>query len=111
VNRASGGSVLGKVYEPDKRVSPKEVFASVSKGQAYVGWSLPGYESGQVGNKGRIRSAVAFGLDALVMELQPENYLVISMFMTLIFRQILGVIAVLEFPAIVTWLPSVAYEK
>jgi hypothetical protein len=111
VNRASGGSVLGKVYEPDKRVSPKEVLASVSKGRVNVGGSLPGYESGQVGNKGTIRSAAPFGLDALVMELQPENHLVIALFVTLIFIQILGVIAVLEFPAIVTWLPSVAYGK
>jgi hypothetical protein len=46
-----------------------------------------------------------------VMELQPENHLVIALFVTLIFIQILGVIAVLEFPAIVTWLPSVAYGK
>ncbi|MEJ2405550.1 MAG: TRAP transporter substrate-binding protein [Candidatus Thiodiazotropha sp.] len=64
VNRASGGSVVVKVYEPGKLVPPKEILESVSKGQVNAGWSTPGYESGQVGNKGAIFSAVPFGPDA-----------------------------------------------
>lgn len=64
VNAASGGSVKMKIYEPGKLVPPKEMLESVSKGQVNAGWTTPGYNTGQLGQKGAIFSAVPFGPDA-----------------------------------------------
>ena len=64
VNEASGGSVKLKIYEPGKLIPPKEMLEAVSKGQVNAGWSTPGYNTGQLGQKGSIFSAVPFGPDA-----------------------------------------------
>ena len=64
VNEASGGSVKMKIYEPGKLVPPKEMLESVSKGQVNAGWTTPGYNTGLLGQKGSIFSAVPFGPDA-----------------------------------------------
>jgi TRAP-type mannitol/chloroaromatic compound transport system substrate-binding protein len=64
VNEASGGSVKIKIYEPGKLLPPKEILESVSKGQVNAGWSTPGYNSGLLGQKGTIFSAVPFGPEA-----------------------------------------------
>ncbi len=64
VNVTSGGSVKMKIYEPGKLVPPKEILESVSKGQVNAGWVTPGYNTGLLGQKGSIFSAVPFGPDA-----------------------------------------------
>jgi TRAP-type mannitol/chloroaromatic compound transport system substrate-binding protein len=64
INETSGGSVKIKIYEPGKLVPPKEILESVSKGQVNAGWSTPGYNTGLLGQKGAIFSAVPFGPDA-----------------------------------------------
>ena len=64
VNEASGGSVKIKIYEPGKLIPPKEIVESVSKGQVNAGWTTPGYNTGLLGQKGAIFSAVPFGPDA-----------------------------------------------
>ncbi len=64
VNDASGGSIKIKIYEPGKLIPPKEMLESVSKGQVNAGWTTPGYNTGLLGQKGAIFSAVPFGPDA-----------------------------------------------
>lgn len=64
VNEASDGSVKIKIYEPGKLIPPKEILESVSKGQVNAGWTTPGYNTGLLGQKGAIFSAVPFGPDA-----------------------------------------------
>lgn len=64
VNEASGGSVKLKIYEPGKLIPPKEILQAVHKGQVNAGWTTPGYNTGELGNKGAIFSAVPFGPDA-----------------------------------------------
>ena len=64
VNEASGGSVKIKIYEPGKLIPPKEIVEAVSKGQVNAGWTTPGYNTGLLGQKGAIFSAVPFGPDA-----------------------------------------------
>lgn len=64
VNEASGGSVKIKIYEPGKLIPPKEMLEAVSKGQVNAGWTTPGYNTGLLGQKGAIFSAVPFGPDA-----------------------------------------------
>jgi TRAP-type mannitol/chloroaromatic compound transport system substrate-binding protein len=64
VNEASGGSVKIKIYEPGKLIPPKEMLEAVSKGQVNAGWTTPGYNTGLLGEKGAIFSAVPFGPDA-----------------------------------------------
>ena len=64
VNKASGGSVQIKIYEPGKLVPAKAILESVSKGQVNSGWSTPGYNTGVLGTKAAIFSAVPFGPDA-----------------------------------------------
>lgn len=64
VNTASGGSVKIKIYEPGKLLPAKEILQSVSKGQVNAGWTTPGYNTGLLGQKGAIFSAVPFGPDA-----------------------------------------------
>ena len=61
---AIGGDVKIKVYEPGKLVPPKEMLESVSKGQVNAGYTTPGYNTGKLGDKGAIFSAVPFGPDA-----------------------------------------------
>jgi TRAP-type mannitol/chloroaromatic compound transport system substrate-binding protein len=64
VEEASGGNIKIKIYEPGKLIPPKEMLDSVSKGQINAGYTTPGYNTGLVGNKGGIFSAVPFGPDA-----------------------------------------------
>lgn len=64
VNVASGGNVKIKIYEPGKLIPPKEMLDSISKGQINAGYTTPGYNTGKLGNKGGIFSAVPFGPDA-----------------------------------------------
>lgn len=64
VEQASGGNVKIKIYEPGKLIPPKEMLDAVSKGQINAGYTTPGYNTGLVGNKGGIFSAVPFGPDA-----------------------------------------------
>lgn len=64
VNEASGGSVKIKIYEPGKLIPPKEILQAVHKGQVNAGWTTPGYNTGELGNKGGIFSAIPFGPDA-----------------------------------------------
>ncbi len=64
INKASNGSVKIKIYEPGKLIPPKEILQAVHKGQVNAGWTTPGYNTGEVGNKGAIFSAVPFGPDA-----------------------------------------------
>ena len=64
VNVASGGSVKLKIYEPGKLIPPKEILQSVSSGKVNAGYTTPGYNTGEVGTKGGIFSAVPFGPDA-----------------------------------------------
>jgi TRAP-type mannitol/chloroaromatic compound transport system substrate-binding protein len=64
VNTASGGTVKIKIYEPGKLIPPKEMLEAVSKGQVNAGWTTPGYNTGLLGQKGAIFSAVPFGPDA-----------------------------------------------
>jgi len=61
---AIGGSLRMKTYEPKKLVPPKEMLEAVSKGQVNAGYTTPGYNTGKLGDKGAIFSAVPFGPDA-----------------------------------------------
>ena len=61
---AIGGSLKLKIYEPKKLVPPKEMLEAVSKGQVNAGYTTPGYNTGKLGDKGAIFSAVPFGPDA-----------------------------------------------
>lgn len=64
VNAASGGNLKIKIYEPGKLIPPKEMLDSISKGQINAGYTTPGYNTGKLGNKGGIFSAIPFGPDA-----------------------------------------------
>ena len=64
VNIAAKGSVKIKIYEPGKLIPPKEILEAVNKGQVNAGFTTPGYNTGQLGTKGSIFSAVPFGPDA-----------------------------------------------
>ena len=64
LNKASAGRVRIKLYEPGKLVPPKEILESVSKGHVNAGWTSPGYNTGSLGQKAAIFSAVPFGPDA-----------------------------------------------
>ncbi len=64
VNSASGGSVKVKVYEPGKLVANGEMLESVSNGSVNAGWGTPGYNTGLLGKKAAIFSAVPFGPEA-----------------------------------------------
>ncbi|HIF88432.1 MAG TPA: TRAP transporter substrate-binding protein [Candidatus Thioglobus sp.] len=64
VNTASGGSVKVKIYEPNKLIATKEMLESVSNGTVNAGWGTPGYNTGLLGKKAAIFSAVPFGPEA-----------------------------------------------
>ena len=64
VNKASGGSLKVKIYEPGKLVATKEMLESVSNGSVNSGWGTPGYNTGLLGKKAAIFSAVPFGPEA-----------------------------------------------
>jgi len=64
VNAASNGNVKIKIYEPGKLIPPKEILEAVHKGQVNAGYTTPGYNTGKLGNKASMFSAVPFGPDA-----------------------------------------------
>jgi TRAP-type mannitol/chloroaromatic compound transport system substrate-binding protein len=64
VNKASGGNIKVKIYEPGKLVATKEMLESVSNGSVNAGWGTPGYNTGLLGKKAAIFSAVPFGPEA-----------------------------------------------
>jgi TRAP-type mannitol/chloroaromatic compound transport system substrate-binding protein len=68
VNAMGGGDYQGslkmKTYEPGALVPPGEMLEAVSKGQVNAGYTTPGYNTGKLGDKGAIFSAVPFGPDA-----------------------------------------------
>ena len=49
VNKASGGSIKVRIYEPGKLVATKEMLESVSNGSVNAGWGTPGYNTGLLG--------------------------------------------------------------
>jgi len=51
VNKASGGNIKVKIYEPGKLVATKEMLESVSNGSVNAGWGTPGYNTGLLGKK------------------------------------------------------------
>jgi len=53
-----------KIYEPGKLIPPKEILEAVNKGQVNAGWTTPGYNTGVLGNKASMFSAIPFGPDA-----------------------------------------------
>ncbi|MDP7554314.1 MAG: TRAP transporter substrate-binding protein, partial [Candidatus Thioglobus sp.] len=57
-------SVKVKIYEPGKLVATKEMLESVSNGSVNAGWGTPGYNTGLLGKKAIIFSAVPFGPEA-----------------------------------------------
>ena len=65
VNAMGGGDYQGslkmKTYEPGALVPPGEMLEAVSKGQVNAGYTTPGYNTGILGDKGAIFSAVPFG--------------------------------------------------
>lgn len=64
INATSGGRLKIKLYEPGKLIPPKEILQAVSAGQVNAGFTTPGFNTGVLGNKAAIFSAVPFGPDA-----------------------------------------------
>ncbi len=64
VNRASGGSLKIKLYEPGRLIPAKEILQAVHSGQVNAGFSTAGFNSGVLGNKASFFSAIPFGPDA-----------------------------------------------
>jgi len=64
IDAASGGAVRIKIYEPGKLIPPKGILQAVASGKVNAGYTTPGYNTGILGNKGSIFSAVPFGPDA-----------------------------------------------
>ncbi len=65
INKISKLSKLKmKIHEPKKLVPSGEMVEAVSKGQISAGYTTPGYNTGTLGKKGAIFSAVPFGPDA-----------------------------------------------
>lgn len=64
INRSAGGRLKIKLYEPGKLIPPKEILQAVHAGQVNAGFTTPGFNTGVLGNKAAIFSAVPFGPDA-----------------------------------------------
>ncbi len=64
VEAASGGSLRIKLYEPGKLIPPQEILQAVNAGQVDAGFTTPGFNTGILGNKASIFTAVPFGPDA-----------------------------------------------
>jgi len=64
INASSGGRLKIKLYEPGKLIPPKEILQAVNAGQVNAGFTTPGFNTGVLGNKAAIFSAVPFGPDA-----------------------------------------------
>jgi TRAP-type mannitol/chloroaromatic compound transport system substrate-binding protein len=61
---ASGGTLKIKLYEPNKLVPPQEILQSVHAGQINAGFTTAGNNTGTLGAKAAIFTAVPFGPDA-----------------------------------------------
>ena len=61
---ASGNTIKIKIYEPGKLIPPASILQSVASGKVNAGYTTPGYNTGLLGNKASIFSAVPFGPDA-----------------------------------------------
>ena len=65
INKITGVSKLKMtVREPGAIIPSGEMLEAVSKGQLSAGYTTPGYNTGTLGDKGAIFSAVPFGPDA-----------------------------------------------
>lgn len=64
VKAASGGDLRIKLYEPGKLVPPREILQAVHAGQVGAGFTTAGFNTGVLGMKASIFSAVPFGPDA-----------------------------------------------
>ncbi|MCP4933862.1 MAG: TRAP transporter substrate-binding protein [bacterium] len=63
LKRASGGSIVMKVYEPKKLVAPFEILDAVSTGKINAGYATAGYWAGKI-KAAPLFSAVPFGPEA-----------------------------------------------
>jgi TRAP-type mannitol/chloroaromatic compound transport system substrate-binding protein len=61
---ASGGTLKIKLYEPGKLIPPQEILQAVHAGQVDAGFTTAGFNTGTLGTKAAIFSAVPFGPDA-----------------------------------------------
>jgi TRAP-type mannitol/chloroaromatic compound transport system substrate-binding protein len=64
INVVSGDTVRIKIYEPGKLIPPEGILQAVAKGKVNAGYTTPAYNTGVLGNKGALFSAVPFGPDA-----------------------------------------------
>jgi TRAP-type mannitol/chloroaromatic compound transport system substrate-binding protein len=64
INANSDGRLKIKIYEPGTLLPSKEILQAVHAGQVNAGFTTPGYNTGVLGNKAAIFSAVPFGPDA-----------------------------------------------
>lgn len=64
INIAGKGVLKIKLYEPGRLIPPKEILGAVDAGQVNAGFTTPGFNTGVLGNKASIFSAVPFGPDA-----------------------------------------------
>lgn len=60
----SGGDIKIKIYEPGKLIPVKSILQAVADGKVSAGYTTPGYNTGILGNKASIFTAVPFGPDA-----------------------------------------------
>jgi TRAP-type mannitol/chloroaromatic compound transport system substrate-binding protein len=63
LERASGGTIRMKVYEPNKLVAPFEILGAVSSGKINSGYATAGYWAGKI-KASPLFSAVPFGPEA-----------------------------------------------
>ncbi len=64
INATSDGRIRIKLYEPGKLIPAKEILQAVHAGQVNAGFTTPGFNTGLLGNKAAMFSAVPFGPDA-----------------------------------------------
>ena len=64
IAKSAGSELQIKIYEPGKLIPGKEMLEAVSKGQVNAGYTTAGYNTGVLGAKGAIFSAVPFGPEA-----------------------------------------------
>ncbi len=64
VSKVSGGSLRIKLYDPGKLVPTREILQAVHAGHVDAGFTTAGYNTGVLGMKASIFSAVPFGPEA-----------------------------------------------
>ncbi len=64
LRKASGGSLRIKLYEPGKLVPAREILHAVHAGQVDAGFTTAGFNTGVLGMKSSMFSAVPFGPEA-----------------------------------------------